>query len=114
MVYRDILVPCLSCRAPLVSDGAVDEGDRLACMSCGGRLVAYALLGKTHPRLVELFGQRPAPRPQRPRECPRCNDGMRQLELFGVTVDLCDVHGAWFDSQEAETLARRAEEDLGV
>lgn len=45
-------------------------------------------------------------------QCPVCSERMREIEKYGVTVDICPgCKGVWLDRGELEKLAKREDDD---
>lgn len=123
---------CPRCRARL--EGFRGEPGVLCdCPECGGQFVEHALLHELLERraVVGAFVLRMQQRPIRPAEpvryvpCPVC-DKLMNRENFGrqsgIVVDVCGVHGTWFDRGELPAVldfvrsgalarARHAEQD---
>jgi uncharacterized C2H2 Zn-finger protein len=95
MPYRDGQALCPRCGAPLHGDA-----ERLQCVGCAGRFVAFVALTKLAP----LFGLSPTSSPATALRCPRCGQAMRTLTVTDVMVDFCATHGVWFDTRELESL----------
>lgn len=45
----------------------------------------------------------PSGRPQ----CPVCKEEMKVENYHGISVDVCELHGVWFDAGELPTLIER-------
>lgn len=84
----------------------------LACVGCGGQLVTHALLralleqreilGRAAPS-AEVPRANPLTKPVRYRACPVCTQMMNRKNFggtSGVVLDVCSVHGSWFDAGE--------------
>jgi Zn-finger nucleic acid-binding protein len=107
MAYRDEYEHCPRCRAEL-TDAVVG----LACASCRGIWIKPASVQEMVTRMqlppepIELRfatdGNRESLR------CPTCGDGMKQVALYSVPIDVCDRHGIWFDAEELATVLLRA------
>lgn len=104
--------PCPRCATPLVREATV--GLR-SCDSCGGVLVDHATLAALLRELEASPSGRPRvePRPGggsrvaldevRYLPCPDCATSMNRRNFgrtSGVIVDVCAVHGTWFDAGE--------------
>jgi Zn-finger nucleic acid-binding protein len=102
---------CPRCAAPL--EGPAGEGV-LSCGDCGGVFVSHDELDAALEREKKTAtfdpraGAALAIDEVRYLPCPRCGDRMSR-SLFGkrsgVVVDVCKMHGIWFDADE---LARAA------
>jgi Zn-finger nucleic acid-binding protein len=88
-----------------------ERGLALDCSACGGQFAEHPLLKdllrsrarvgallKSHPRRVELtLG------PVKYLRCPECDVFMNRRNFggtSGVVVDVCHLHGTWFDAGE--------------
>ncbi|HEX4448777.1 MAG TPA: zf-TFIIB domain-containing protein [Polyangiaceae bacterium] len=105
---------CPSCCHPLaaaaVGGEVVDQ-----CEGCGGeycsREALRELLAKHSPP-AGMRGEdyrRPSPflDPVRYRKCPVCDETMQRNNFgqsSGVVVDVCAIHGTWFDRGELATI----------
>jgi Zn-finger nucleic acid-binding protein len=101
---------CPRC-AYVLSDASASE---LGCGACQGVFVEHAELA------VRIQAERPSPPPSvsvrharsRPPEptvrygrCPKCSDVMTRVNFgarSGIVVDVCYVHGTWFDRGELQ------------
>lgn len=101
---------CPSCRLPL-SVLAEPSGTLLDCASCAGQFVEHSLLRGLLERRTDLGRAVPSRiKPENPlgqkvtyRPCPICAALMHRRNfggLSGVIVDVCTVHGIWFDAGE--------------
>ncbi len=91
------------------------EGHRLdACGVCGGGWLANEaaarMLAEASMVPVELSRIAEARRtPDLPRgasaRCPDCGDDLRARVVHGMTVDVCDAHGTWYDAGELAAVA---------
>jgi Zn-finger nucleic acid-binding protein len=112
--------PCPRCDEPLGEAEA--HGGAFACGACAGFFV-------THERLAELlttpgaepptapFSQERASDPGRRKEvrayvpCPQCHTSMSRRGFgrrSGIVVDVCSLHGTWFDPGELPEALRFA------
>ncbi len=88
-----------------------ERGLALDCSDCGGQFAEHSLLKdllrsrvrvgalmKSRPRKVEL-----SMGPVKYLPCPQCGEFMNRRNFggtSGVVVDVCHVHGTWFDAGE--------------
>ncbi len=50
---------------------------------------------------------------QEPKKCPLCDEGLEEVDLYGVKVDRCSsCNGVWFEKNELRRVKDRKEEDL--
>lgn len=112
--------PCPRCDEPLGEADA--HGGAFACGTCAGFFV-------THERLAELltsptnepptapFSHERASDPGRKRDpraylpCPQCHTSMSRRGFgrrSGIVVDVCTIHGTWFDPGELPEAMRFA------
>jgi Zn-finger nucleic acid-binding protein len=87
-----------------------------ACKTCSGVFLepgALEALARGDPDLSALADDaaRPPPRPADARPevaCPHCGATMTRIPIPDAKceIDLCRVHGAWFDRWEAQSVAR--------
>jgi ribosomal protein S27AE len=96
MTFRDDTQACASCGAVLAHVQA-----RLFCQACGGTMVATdelaGMLNELSPADAGPLDGRLAPAAAPVRACPRCGEAMTPAVLYGVSVQRCAAHGAWFD-----------------
>ena len=45
--------------------------------------------------------------PEGKRKCPICGENMFIEKLKGVSIDICDKHGMWFDKGEFQEVTRK-------
>jgi Zn-finger nucleic acid-binding protein len=100
---------CPVCKAALTALDS-DRGRLFDCARCDGKFVPHTVL-------LALLARAPAnrlgarlPKPANPleqavvyRACPTCGQLMHRKnfgERSGVIVDLCSLHGTWFDREE--------------
>lgn len=99
---------CPRCARPLEGPGSVDE--HAECARCGGLFVTRATL-EAILAAAEIGGALPDEerRPTRPLDevrylsCPSCRKTMNRTNfgrVSGVIVDVCKMHGTWFDAGE--------------
>ena len=107
--------PCPACVAPLVS--APLAWTVLTCNGCGGVWAdpaASTRINRTVCRDLVGVAKQAAKRadPERPsivdgeRRCPVCTQALRHEKIGGVSLDVCDPHGTWFDRDELGRVAR--------
>jgi Zn-finger nucleic acid-binding protein len=105
MVYRDYTVQCVRCKRALNPFEALGYRYNV-CHDCGAAFVdlktLYAMWddmssGRERPEFVDRTDG------AGPRGCPACGELMRRVELLVVPLDLCGVHGVWFDYEELST-----------
>ncbi len=103
--------PCPRCKNPL---DATDEADfRLyECARCGGIFVAKdalaeilcrAEIGGALPESAHLAARAKHLEEVRYLPCPLCHGSMNRVNfgrVSGVIVDVCKIHGTWFDGGE--------------
>ncbi len=78
------------------------------CVECGGLFIDFARLARITDalQLVDLptyMQQQPRPSPlldAAAKLCPHCNYPMHTIVFFRTMVDVCDLHGVWFDVDE--------------
>lgn len=117
-IYRQGPAPantCPRCRETLVKS---DRAEGVAyCEKCGGVFAdvpATQRIVSTMDRTLQEIGFRAALGKERkkhePREltCPECLIVMQQqrMESAAYTVDVCPMHGTWFDTGELEDVMR--------
>jgi Zn-finger nucleic acid-binding protein len=101
---------CPSCLLPL-SALAEPSGTLLDCANCAGQFVEHTLLRGLLERRTELGRAVPSRiKPENPlgqkviyRPCPICAALMNRRNfggMSGVIVDVCTLHGVWFDAGE--------------
>lgn len=119
------LGPCPVCRVELVrARAAVSE--ITACARCGGvwldtassRRVIEGLLSDAERLLAERVrlvteqqSSAPAYRASAApsvRRCPECGEelGRTRVTELGIVLDVCAVHGTWFDAGELDPVAQ--------
>ena len=76
------------------------------CIACGGLFIDFARLARIADALdlgeLPTYMQRQS-RPTVPATievCPQCNYRMHTVVFFQTLVDVCDIHGVWFDVGE--------------
>jgi Zn-finger nucleic acid-binding protein len=102
--------PCPRCAKPL---RATSRLGAFECVACGGLFVdhtAFAHLSAEKERETHPFAAPPPPTIAEPPDvevhyvkCPACHGIMNRLNFgrrSGVIVDVCRVHGTWFDAGE--------------
>jgi Zn-finger nucleic acid-binding protein len=109
-------MPCPACGLPLEEQrslGVVLQG----CNACGGvwldkdqaRAVTTHIAGSLRVVLASdkvtraKAGRQPAS--ARTRRCPVDAEPLTLVETDGVEVDVCQVHGTWFDADEVRRIA---------
>lgn len=107
--------PCPACVAPLVA--APLGWVVLTCNGCGGvwadqaasarinRMVCRDLVSVAKQAAKRADDERPSV-VDGERRCPVCSGGLRNENVAGVSLDVCDAHGTWFDRDELGRLAR--------
>ena len=119
---------CPACHGKLFA--APDRAGVLGCNACGGiwadietsQLVAAVL----DPDLVDL-ADRAASHAARStkgaplagggtRHCPTCGEALSRVHTASTNLDVCMVHGTWFDRGELQRVSRKldAERDLQI
>jgi Zn-finger nucleic acid-binding protein len=102
-------VMCTRCKRPMQAFRG-GPGSLYDCDSCGGQFVEHALLRDLLERR-ERYGESAPRRPPRfnPNgpvayvKCPTCQATMNRRNFgrsSGVIVDVCALHGTWFDEGE--------------
>jgi Zn-finger nucleic acid-binding protein len=100
---------CPGCKLPLTALES-DRGRLFDCAGCRGTFVPHAVLLALLARApTDRVGAR-IPKPANPleqaivyRSCPTCSQLMHRKnfgERSGVIVDVCSLHGMWFDREE--------------
>lgn len=114
-VYREPLCP--RCRVPLELR---EEGGVVltACPHGHGLFVARPALEALEPESLPAIRKLDAGLEsvetsgtvRSARLCPTCDRTMREetVEATGVQIDVCPMHGTWFDSGELSTVVRAA------
>jgi Zn-finger nucleic acid-binding protein len=88
-----------------------ERGLALDCSACGGQFAEHSLLKdllQQRARLAELLPRRPrrmelAMDAVKYLSCPKCGQMMNRKNFggtSGVIVDVCTLHGTWFDAGE--------------
>jgi Zn-finger nucleic acid-binding protein len=108
-------MPCPRCAAQL-SEHRKGDARLDACDGCGGvwldaaaaKLVIERVQGSLPlvvlaERAATLAGVEPDR--DAPARCPFDAEPMARLDVDGVTVDTCKVHGTWFDAGEVRRIA---------
>lgn len=103
---------CPDCKVPLHAYQA-SAGELLACEACGGQMVPHTLLralveqrealGRAVPSPMATPRGNPLSDPVRYRPCPSCAQLMNRKNFggtSGVVVDVCSLHGTFFDAGE--------------
>jgi Zn-finger nucleic acid-binding protein len=91
------------------------SGTLFDCPSCAGQFVEHGLLRNLLEQPAERGRAVPSPiKPENPlaqkvtyRPCPSCSKLMHRRNfggLSGVIVDVCTVHGIWFDAGELPSV----------
>jgi len=113
---------CPACRAPLQRASA--HWEVLACLACGGvwtdaaasqristtvdrELVGIANSAAKHAAESDPTGARLSL--DVARACPICDGALSNVRTALVSVDVCTLHGTWFDRDELGRLARNLE-----
>lgn len=101
-----LVATCHACRS-LWLDNAASQ--RVAA----GRLShsAFVAMQNATPVAEVADGYRvAAPRAGAERRCPICDVGLHQVEVASerVVLDVCPIHGTYFDPQELQTIHREA------
>jgi Zn-finger nucleic acid-binding protein/ribosomal protein L40E len=108
---------CPACAKPLAGS-KVGDLEIQACLACGGLWLDRAVfeqLGASRERQGAVLGVLPAPaappmpalEPVKYRPCPVCRQFMNRVNYAkrsGVVLDVCKVHGLWFDKDELHRL----------
>lgn len=101
---------CTGCSAAFAEVDS-DGGALLDCLRCGGQFVSHPVLrallerarGLGEPPLGTRRPQNPLDAPVVYRPCPACAALMHRRNFggrSGVVVDVCALHGTWFDAGE--------------
>ncbi len=112
--------PCLRCDEPLGEADA--HGGAFACGTCAGFLMTHERLAElltipTNEPPTALFSHERASDPGRKRDpraylpCPQCHTSMSRRGFgrrSGIVVDICIIHGTWFDPGELPDAMRFA------
>lgn len=105
---------CPSCQVPLAALSEA-SGTLFDCPSCAGQFVEHTLLRNLLEQPAERGRAVPSPiKPENPlaqkvtyRPCPLCAKLMHRRNfggLSGVIVDICTLHGIWFDAGELPSV----------
>jgi Zn-finger nucleic acid-binding protein len=128
MAYRDLYItvadqsaamPCPRCSSS-ESLQRVEQWQMSMCNTCVGLFVGFAQLEELmqsvdHPGDIEAFVlQDPVSAGRAALHCPRCSDAMQTTYFFRQLVDVCTVHGVWFDVGELTSAMERMKTLLGV
>jgi Zn-finger nucleic acid-binding protein len=102
--------PCPRCTKPL---GSTPEGGVCECLACGGLFVdhtAFAALAAERDAEARPYAGLAPPPPMSATDvdvhyvkCPVCTKVMNRINFgrrSGVVVDVCGLHGTWFDAGE--------------
>ncbi|MBL8720030.1 MAG: zf-TFIIB domain-containing protein [Myxococcales bacterium] len=105
--------PCPRCRVALV-EHQTKSTLLSGCLTCGGIFLDHATRGRVVTELdqdvVQAAGlaashARHQPDVHAKADCPACGAAMTIQKLAsGVTIDVCNAHGAWFDRDELPQL----------
>ena len=102
-MYRDAVISCLKCGAPMVGE-RFDSGHGFEhCHGCGAAWMDtaefLALLRHAHPAFGfdELMEHDDG---SEHRRCPRCGETMAIVWIDLLQLDQCAAHGVWFDAGE--------------
>ncbi|MDB4936324.1 MAG: hypothetical protein JWP87_3296 [Labilithrix sp.] len=99
--------PCPRCNRPLEATSGLD-GRTHECPHCGGMFVPRDALAEILCS-AEIGGTLRDALPRRELQpvryiaCPQCHNAMNRVnfgKVSGVIVDVCKVHGTWFDAGE--------------
>lgn len=119
-IYGPADLRCAACDGELGSYRA-GAGRLFDCGRCGGQFVEHELLR----RLLERREIAGAAWPQKPRQqnpleqplvyikCPACRQHMNRKNFgdsSGIIVDVCVLHGCWFDAGELPLVLKFVEE----
>lgn len=119
-IYGPGNLPCASCQGAL-SSYCAGTGRLFDCGACGGQFVEHSLLRQLLERreVTGAFLPR-TPRRRNPLEqpvvylrCPQCQQLMNRKNFgnsSGIIVDICALHGCWFDSGELPQVLKFVEE----
>jgi Zn-finger nucleic acid-binding protein len=106
--------PCPRCRNPLEVTPGEDRRTH-ECPRCGGLFVPRDALAEilstaevggavdVYGGTMPLAGLRPSLDEVRYLACPQCHSAMNRVnfgKVSGVIVDVCKLHGTWFDAGE--------------
>jgi Zn-finger nucleic acid-binding protein len=104
---------CPRCAKPL-HEGETHEQTAEICSGCGGIFVKHdalrTMIDAAHDTSTEgenTIAKRRAAleRDVRYLECPRCDQRMERMNFgqrSGIVVDVCKMHGTWFDASELD------------
>lgn len=105
--------PCPRCRVALV-EHQTKSVLLSGCLTCGGIFLDHAARGRVVTQLDQDIVQaaglaasqaRYQPDVRATAACPACGVAMAIQKLAsGVTIDVCNAHGAWFDRDELPQL----------
>ena len=119
-IYGPADLRCSACDAELASYCA-GAGRLFDCSRCGGQFVEHELLRQLLERR-EIAGSAllQRPRQRNPLEqplvyvkCPACQQHMNRKNFgdsSGIIVDVCSLHGCWFDTGELPQVLKFVEE----
>lgn len=104
-------LPCPACRSPFVGIPTEANGRVHECTQCGGQWLDHRTLRTLFERRIQLTYGLQQQNPLAPSgntrvqylPCPMCQRLMNRKnfgERSGVIVDVCSVHGVWFDPGE--------------
>mgnify|MGYP002078480190 CR=1 FL=1 len=106
---------CPRCRVALFV-GATPAGPMHGCGSCGGvwldssasQRLTQALCDQTIALADQLAQAAPGVGHSAGASCPLCSAQLRatRISRAQVEIDICPAHGAWFDRNELQTVAR--------
>jgi Zn-finger nucleic acid-binding protein len=107
---------CPACGIPMYT-GRMKQAGLDACGGCGGVWVsdvdAKYLLASNDSAFAAMAaaavkGSEKRTQQTARRTCPDCRTTLAQgyLQMGGITVDVCKMHGTWFDAFELEALTR--------
>jgi Zn-finger nucleic acid-binding protein len=113
------MLACPHCRHAL-HDGAHAGVSFHACQTCGGvwldNQASHAVARHADAMLlslVERIASQAAPFAslvERP-ACPVCSTALARARVAEIEVDVCNMHGTWFDREELHAVARVFESD---
>lgn len=125
---RDLTIDCPRCRERLEHTEFVgQDAGFVYCATCHGCLVPawdWAVLLDRVPAFGVVPGDELTPRDDSPRgglapavPCPVCSEPMKRQGFASIKelpIDVCIMHGIWFDASELAAALRAAERDDDV